>query len=322
MRVRVNIDCNNVQANCFIQGPEPLPWRMVFDYDSDAYWAPDPILSLEEPDIPDPSTIPDPLYPMLLSRLPPDLLGFPSHLGIHLITSLGGFVILTMCFYNTLLKSLGFTWFSWSQLITKPMVAPTRLFKWITKLLKFIIFFSTSRWMLCLQSFWRFLYLFSKHLFQCAHCDFLSWLSKKGSSKGAIPHHSAVLTGPKLLLIGMTMMGQISGQANAFQLSSDLAQQHRMQKYRNPKGGINISNITPGDLVALNTTLKRQDDTFKTLTNNNPNIISTVVDTGASWHVSKYPRLCIPGSLRRLDQPIPLEGIAGGHQIEYTGRMH
>ena len=105
LRLGGNIDFNNLQATCYIQVPEPLPWRRVFDYDSDAYWAPDPILSLEEPDIPDPSTIPDPLYPMLLSRLPPDLLGFPSHLGIHLITSLGGFVILTMWFYNTLLKS-------------------------------------------------------------------------------------------------------------------------------------------------------------------------------------------------------------------------
>jgi len=87
----------------------------------------------------------------------------------------------------------------------------------------------------------------------------------------------------------MTMMGQLSGQANGFQLSSDLVQQHRMQKYRNPKGGVNISNITPGDLVALNITLKRQDDTFKTLTNNNPNIMECfpVSQTLYSWFSSQ-----------------------------------
>ena len=43
-------------------------------------------------------------------------LGYPAHLGLHLYTSFATFVIVNMWFYNTFLRTCGFSWNAWTRL--------------------------------------------------------------------------------------------------------------------------------------------------------------------------------------------------------------
>ena len=73
--------------------------------------------------------------------------------------------------------------------------------------------------------------------------------------------------------------------------------------------------------VALTATLQQKNDSFKRFTDHNPHVHSAIVDSGASGCCANDFSLILPGTLRKLDKPIPLEGIAGGYQVEYIGKI-
>ena len=160
-------------------------------------------------------------------------------------------------------------------------------------------------------------------LFKCKYCRVpIFFQSGKLSSKGGLSLSSAPTVG-KLLLIDMTMMGQIVGHSDTFQSTTDVALCQQMFKHSNLHsiGGINTSNFSPGNLVAFNNVLLRNNNTFEPFTNHNPHVYSTVMDSGVSWTVVNSHSIFTPGSLSKFAKPIPLAGIAGSHQVEYSGRI-
>ena len=78
--------------------------------------------------------------------------------------------------------------------------------------------------------------------------------------------------------------------------------------------------IKPGDRCALQAKLQSDDELFSAVTKNNPNIVSSIGDTGSSFNVTNNPNLIVPGTLVKLDQPIELDGIVGGTELHYKGQ--
>ena len=58
------------------------------------------------------------------------------------------------------------------------------------------------------------------------------------------------------------------------------------------------------------------------MTNNNPHAFTCIVDSGCSHSATNQISDVDPASIRLLDKPIILEGIAGGLEIKYVGRAH
>ena len=150
-------------------------------------------------------------------------------------------------------------------------------------------------------------------------------LSSKGAnarSKGA--NGPPRLSGPKTLLTSMAMLQSISGHTNTFQLRS--TEHLRSQLRRHVGKGINLGLDTNGldveTRLALKMRLRSTEDTFHHLTQDHPNVHSAILDSGASWTAINNPSLVVPGTLCKLDTPIALDGIAGGHLVEHTGEIN
>ena len=115
------------------------------------------------------------------------------------------------------------------------------------------------------------------------------------------------------------MLGSVVGQADTFQLQSDLELRKQLRQYRTSdlNGGIDTNLINPSDRHALTLKLQAQDDVFQQFTQNNPNTYSVVLDSGASCTAINNANMLVDGSLRKLDKPFMLDGIAGGQLVEY-----
>ena len=46
-----------------------------------------------------------------------------------------------------------------------------------------------------------------------------------------------------------------------------------------------------------------------------------VVDSGCTRTIVTHPRYCVPGSVKKLDKPVPISGIGGKVQASYTGTL-
>ena len=239
LRLGGNIDFNNLQDTCEVQVPEPLPWRLITKTSSDAYWCPDPLPSLEEP-------LPESIPTLFLHKpLPDQAVGYPSHLGLQLFACFTGFVVLNMCFFNTFLKSKGFTWISWLRLLNRPtfLEFTITMFPWSGWLYLWLTFLSSDNLMLQFhkhiwsyftsdtltlqyhKSIWKYpkllalqlpenLWKYPKHVAQIACYRFQSCyrnlLSGKLGFKGASSKRIACPTGTKLLLIIRHVMSSSS----------------------------------------------------------------------------------------------------------------
>ncbi len=116
----------------------------------------------------------------------------------------------------------------------------------------------------------------------------------------------------------MAMLGSFSC-SQAFQLKSDLQFEQQMKPHIGPQGGLQTDQLSPSNLKILNAQLKVTDFAFKEHTKACPDTFSSILDSGASWHAVNKISMCKPGSLRKLATPIILNGIAGGHKVEYSG---
>ena len=139
---------------------------------------------------------------------------------------------------------------------------------------------------------------------------------------------AARATSPKMvrhkakLLAALTMLGTVAGQRETFLLQSDVQLRQNLRKYRLPNtGALGTNRLNPKVRRALLQQMQDQDDIFQEISKNEPNTYSTIIDTGASASCVNDRNILVPGSLRRLQKPIKLDGIAGGQMVEYTGRV-
>ena len=124
------------------------------------------------------------------------------------------------------------------------------------------------------------------------------------------------------LLTAMAMLSTVAGQHQTFALKSDTNLRRDLRKHRLPNtGALGTNSLRPKVRQALLQRMFEQDNIFHEISKNEPNTYSTVLDTGASTSCVNDRNILVPGSLRRLKKPIKLDGIAGGHSVEYTGRV-
>ena len=146
-------------------------------------------------------------------------------------------------------------------------------------------------------------------------------------SKGAMAKSKGAfrrLPKSKMLLAAMAMLHSASGHSDLFQLRS--SEHLRNQLLPHVGKGINKGLDTNGldceTRMALKMRLRSTEDTFHHITQDHPNVHSAILDSGASWTAVNNMSLIVPGTLCKLDKPIALDGIAGGHMVEHTGEIN
>ena len=92
-----------------------------------------------------------------------------------------------------------------------------------------------------------------------------------------------------------------------------------MRRYRNCHGGLDTNRIRSGHAAALMAKIQDDEELFSSVTGNNEDFISTIVDTGSSFSITGSKSIILPGTLRKLDKPLEVDGIASGLLLEWEG---
>ena len=209
---------------------------------------------------------------------------WPTHIGLHLFGLSSLIVCVYMWFYNIHLRLAGFTWTLWSK-ATHKLVIPNQLVDCLT--------FEDS---------------FDKD-------NPVVPLSQEPKPKPAPKRRLKSLAA----LTALATISSMFESHNMFQLQSDRLLRQRLRKSRNCLGGLDSNKIKPGDRCALQAKLQSDDELFSAVTKNHPDIVSAIDDTGSSFCVTNNSKLIEPGTLVKLDEPIELDGIAGGMELHYKG---
>jgi hypothetical protein len=134
------------------------------------------------------------------------------------------------------------------------------------------------------------------------------------------PASSRLAKASSLLLFG-ALSGSVA--AHPFELKSQLQLQQRLRRHRSCLGHLETHKLTPLDRVHLHSSIKIANQTFsKSLAHHSSDVLTGIVDTGASHGASNNFTDCDPSTIRRLSKPISLDGIAGGIDIHYIGTAH
>ena len=124
-------------------------------------------------------------------------------------------------------------------------------------------------------------------------------------------------------LAAFAMLNAGLSEGELFSLKSDLQLRKQLRCFRSKvNGSLDISRIPDGNVkLALRTRIQEMSSAFNDLTREAPNAFTAILDTGASWNAINDPKLCVPGSIRKLENPIVLDGIAGGLPITESGKI-
>lgn len=180
-----------------------------------------------------------------------------------------------MWFYNLMLRFCGYDYWQWVKLTTKLMI-PTTV--------------------------------------SCQHDSFQDTYDKDNpvpkSGYPKIDHVHPFKN--QLRLAAFTMLNAGFSNGDQFQLRSQLQFRNQLRRYRSKvNGSLDISKIPDGEVkMALRTRIKDSSDAFNDFTVHAPNAYTGILDTGANWNAVNDPKLCVPGSVKKLEKPIILDGIA------------
>ena len=218
-------------------------------------------------------------------------MGWPSALQLHLFGT--ALISMAMWFYSLHLKLSGHSWFQWWE-STQKLVLPNC--KW--KDLKFT-----------LQD-------------ECHKPPVMQPKSKPIKSMQKPLSKTA-----KLMLASMAALSSIQT-SNPFQLQSDKLFHKDLRGFKSPLGGIDSNKLSSSSSkphVHKALLHKMQSDTamFHEILGDSLVVVSSVIDSGASFTSinSQCRSLIVPGTMVKLDSPIELDGIAGGHLVEWKCQM-
>ena len=198
-------------------------------------------------------------------------------------------VVVAMWFYNLFLKVGGFSFAQWSKATMKQWCRP-----------------------ISINATWK--------------ESFIDSYDKDNPIK---PHHRprVRVAPPKKtlqhgLILALSLFGHNASAGANFQLQSEHISQPQLRQYRGLQGQLNTCKLSIGDLHAVQTRVKAANDIFHAAIGGDNHAFSSIVDTGCSHTCSNDDQDFIPGTLKKLDQPISLGGIAGDLLIEYSGMVH
>jgi hypothetical protein len=130
------------------------------------------------------------------------------------------------------------------------------------------------------------------------------------------PHHQR-----KLLLRGLQLAAMLAAQHVPFiLLSADRAFRSQLRPYKR-HGFLGTTKLCDDDLVRLCQILSDYEPQALYSSTNKNDTFYLIVDTGCSHSATGCEDDFLPGTLHTLDQPIEMEGIAGGLLIRQKGRV-
>lgn len=106
--------------------------------------------------------------------------------------------------------------------------------------------------------------------------------------------------------------------SHAFALGTDLGFRKHLRAYRG-LGSLETSKLNDHDISVLQRHLRTSGQHFKDITQNNPHAFTCIVDSGCSYSATNTFSDVEPSTIRKLNAPISLGGIAGGLTIDYIG---
>jgi len=125
----------------------------------------------------------------------------------------------------------------------------------------------------------------------------------------------------KLLAVLTALNGCLTQGQSHFQVKSEQEYDSHLRKYRSYQGELRSDKLNHQDLLGLQRRIQADDSHFKTATADHKHIFSAIVDTGCTHSCTNTFSDVDPLSIRKLNPPMKLDGIAGGVQVEFVGTV-
>ena len=269
--------------------------------------------SPDEPPAPEPWRFQVPEESEVVVHSDPSWL-WPSSLHMHLFcNSMTAMISLNMWFYILHLKLCGHQFVSWSTTCVKKM-SPE--FHW-----------DEIKWPLLIlpNCKWK-----DKLAVLAAMPGYLCQILLRDNwnhPKLQLPVKKEFKPKPKLSPSKRAMLTALAAFATiqnsqSLQLKSDVKLRQDLQRFKNPDGGLYTNRLSHSQAKsALHKAFitKMHGDTaeFMDAIGNQEGVVSSVVDSGASFTAIHNHTLVVPNTMQKLSEPIELDGIAGGCFVEY-----
>jgi len=119
----------------------------------------------------------------------------------------------------------------------------------------------------------------------------------------------------KLLAVLTALNGCLTQGQSHFQVKSEQEYDSHLWKYRSYQGELRSDKLNHQDLLGLQHHIQANDSHFKTATADHKHIFSAIVDTGCTHSCTNTFSDVDPLSIRKLNPPVKLDGIAGSVQV-------
>ena len=236
---------------------------------------------------------------------------WPHNLHLHLMTS-SFLVSLHMWFYILYLKFNGHHFGSWTECCTK-LLSPHITWddiQWPLLILPHCKFKEAVQVLLNLPSY------------------FMLRMTRDTYNRPQVaPRRAPKRSAPKpinKLLASLAILAQVqAATGGTILLKSEVSMRQSLRKFRKADGSFNSNKLSrnPSHKAlhqAFLSNIQASTAEFNTSIGKLHKIISAVFDTGASFTAVPDTQLMVPGSLKKLDVPIELDGIAGGILVEHS----
>ena len=125
----------------------------------------------------------------------------------------------------------------------------------------------------------------------------------------------------KLLLTAFALLNQTAVSNPIISLKSERLNTDAFRKHRDFFGLLATPTLTESTLCAIQHTIRLDSSSFHALMSDHQSVIQAVMDTGASHSCSPSVDDFLPGSLKPLNTPIKIGGIAGDLPVTHEGTL-
>ncbi len=123
---------------------------------------------------------------------------------------------------------------------------------------------------------------------------------------------------PKFKHLGLLLSALTSVcTASPIELSSEKEFKNSLKRCYN--GILDTQKLDTKAIQEVHHRIKSTSDQLHTVTQNHPDLVPVIVDSGANYSLFNSFQLVDPTSIRRLAKPLKVGGIAGGVEVHFTG---
>lgn len=124
----------------------------------------------------------------------------------------------------------------------------------------------------------------------------------------------------RLLALMAIINSSICAQSNAFELSSTRESFKRLRRFRSYQGELQTERLSNLDKAMVQKHLRNSTDLFHQATHGNEHVFSAIVDSGCTHSTTNSFADVEPTTIRKLSVPLSVGGINGDIKVEYVGR--